>query len=212
VRAAALLACVLAGCGSAPVASPPPSAVPSTAAPSASCERVVLGFRGQGQPPGLGREVGQVARGLGGRAIGVRYPSGSSAYDADVAAGVRAGARAMRAACGPVTLVGYSQGAEIVHRLVAAHPEQVALAVLMGDPLRAAGSPALTLGTGRLEGRGNAGPGPRLPAGVRVLEVCVQGDDVCNAPLTGRVGPPSQTHRTAYEMPDAVRAVVRAAN
>ena len=83
--------------------------------------------------------------------------------------------------------------------------------MLMGDPLRNPDDRAtvLTLGTGSLGGRGNAGPGARFPTVVRphVLEVCVQRDDVCNAPPTGRVGPPSATHHTAYEGRDTAHAI-----
>jgi cutinase len=184
----------------------------------------VLGFRGQGQPSrghrGVGREVDQVARALDAelgsaplRLRRVRFPAtaGSTAYDSDVATAVEAAGRAIRSACGRVVLVGYSQGAEVVHRVAVAHPRRVALAVLMGDPLRSQADrvATLTLGTGALAGRGNAGPGARFPDDVRrrVLEVCVRGDDVCNAPLTGRVGPPAAAHRTAYQDPAAARAI-----
>jgi pimeloyl-ACP methyl ester carboxylesterase len=186
----------------------------------------VLGFRGQGQSTrgfdGAGREAGQVARKLaeqlGSRVVGVRFPSsaGGSTYDADVAAGVRLAGRLMASACGQVVLVGYSQGAEVAHRVAVAHPRRVAGVVLMGDPLRDPADPVatLTLGTGPLSGRGNGGPYARFPSVVRarVLEVCVRGDDVCNAPLAGRVGPPSATHRTAYQGDGAVRRIVGAAS
>jgi predicted esterase len=145
----------------------------------------------------------------------VRVPfaarSGDASYDVDVRAAVRAAGEAIRAACGRVVLVGYSQGAEVVHRVAVAHPGRIALAVLMGDPLRDPKDRValLTLGTGSLHGRGNAGPGARFPAVVRrhVLEVCVRDDDVCNAPLTGRVGPPSVTHHNAYEDAATARAI-----
>lgn len=178
---------------------------------------MLLGFRGQGQSPhrhdGVGREVDQVMRSLVDRLRGtpvrqVRVPfrarsAGDAAYDADVASAVKAAGAAIRTTCGRIVLLGYSQGAEVVHRVAVAHPRRVGLAVLMGDPLR---NPTdrvstLTLGTGSLGGRGNTGPGARFPSVVRphVVEVCVQADDVCNAPLTGRVGAPSVAHRTAYQ-------------
>jgi pimeloyl-ACP methyl ester carboxylesterase len=159
-----------------------------------------------------------VAEQLGPRVVGVRFPSsaGGSSYDSDVAAGVRMAGRLIRSACGRVVLVGYSQGAEVAHRVAVAHPLRVAQVVLMGDPLRDPADPVrtLTLGTGSLGGRGNGGPYVRFPSVVRhrVLEVCAQGDDVCNAPLTGRVGPPSATHRTAYQGDGAVRQIVSAAS
>ncbi len=194
-----------------------PSSSGSSSGPSSGCRSVtLLGFRGQGQPTrghrGVGREVDQVARALD-AALGsapvrlqrVRFPAttGAAAYDADVATAVQEAGRAIRTACGRVVLVGYSQGAEVVHRVAVAHPGRVALAVLMGDPLRNPTDQVatLTLGTGALGGRGNAGPGERFPDEVRrrVLEVCVRGDDVCNAPLTGRVGPPAAAHHTGYQ-------------
>ena len=189
---------------------------------------MLLGFRGQGQTArgrGLGREVGQVAgsleAALGGtpvQVVRVPFParSGDDATSAaDVATAVSAARRVIRSTCRRVVLVGYSQGAEVVHRVTAALPRRVALAVLMGDPLRdpADRATTLTLGTGTLAGRGNAGPGRRLPVVVRsrVLEVCVRGDDVCNAPLTGRVGPASATHRTAYQSTHAAQVIARRA-
>ena len=216
---------LVAGCGGktspsmARSTAPSPGASPSS---STSCRPLVLGFRGQGQSTrgfhGAGREAGQVAERLGDRVVGVRFPSsaGGSTYDSDVAAGVRRADRLIRSACGRVVLVGYSQGAEVVHRVVVGHPHRVALAVLMGDPLRnpADHVPTLTLGTGTLTGRGNAGPGDRFPGVVRahVLEVCVRGDDVCNAPPAGRIGPASPVHRRAYQGAGAARTVaVRAA-
>jgi len=222
VRRALLVAFVLllTGCGG---QAPRTARAPETSASSSpSCPTLVLAFRGQGQSThgfhGAGREAGQVAERLGPRVVGVRFPSSAdgASYDADVTAGVRRSSRLIRSACGRVVLVGYSQGAEVAHRVAAAHPGRVSLAVLMGDPLR---DPAdqvhtLTLGTGTLSGRGNGGPYARFPAAVRprVLEVCVRGDDVCNAPLTGRVGPPSATHRTAYQGDGAVRRIVGAAS
>lgn len=221
----ALLLLASAGCGEQAAPSTSPAPTPSASPPS-TCRPLVLGFRGQGQSMrgfhGTGREAGQVAQGLaqrlGSRVVGVRFPSsaGGSTYDSDVATGVRMAGRLIGSACRPVVLVGYSQGAEVAHRVAVAHPRRVASVVLMGDPLR---DPAdqvrtLTLGTGSLDGRGNGGPYARFPSVVRprVLEVCVQGDDVCNAPPTGRVGPPSAAHRSAYQGDGAVRRVVSAAS
>jgi cutinase len=219
-RALVVLLLVLTGCGgqaarSAPRPTPRPSA-------SASCPTLVLGFRGQGQSThgfhGAGREAGQVAERLGGRVVGVRFPStsGGSTYASDVATGVHLAGKLIRSACGRVVLVGYSQGAEVAHRVAVAHPGRVGLVVLMGDPLRDPGERVrtVTLGTGSLQGRGNGGPYARFPAGVRdrVLEICVRGDDVCNAPMTGRVGPPSATHHVAYQGDGAVRQIVGAAS
>ena len=117
---------------------------------------VVLGLRGQGQSrhghDGAGPDVDGVARamvrrlprGTTLRVAGVPYPArpgDDATYDADVSAGVglvrdRIASLAEDCTHTRVVLVGYSQGAEVVHRLVVAHPRLVRLAVLMGDPAR----------------------------------------------------------------------------
>src|SRR5204863_414194 len=123
------------GCGGhAATTARTPSPSPSSSAPACS-GLVLLGLRGQGQSTrghdGMGREAGQVATALVDRLSGtpvrvvrVRFParSGDATYDADVRAGVRAAGRVIGSTCGRVVLVGYSQGAEVVHRLVVAHP------------------------------------------------------------------------------------------
>ena len=76
--------------------------------------------------------------------------------------------------------------------------------VLLGDPLRDPRARVRTVSLGSvLSGRGNAGPGPAFAAPVRaaVVEVCAAGDNVCDAPPTGRVGPVSRTHHDAYARP-----------
>jgi hypothetical protein len=186
---------------------------------------VVLGLRGQGQSrhayDGTGKDVDGVARamlphlrpGTTVRIEGVPFPARSGG-DATYASDVRTGVRLVRDRSSTLTeqcprshtaLVGYSQGAEVVHRSAAAlaDPSQVVVVVLMGDPQRDPEDPVKTLrmGPGALTGRGNGGAGARFPApiGARVLEVCATRDDVCNAPPAGRVGPPSMTHRTTYK-------------
>ena len=113
-----------------------------------------------------------------------------------------------------VVLAGYSQGAAVVHRAAATLSEPtLAAVVLMGDPQRNPRDTVETtsLGTGTLAGRGNGGVGAAFPAALseRVLEVCAHGDDVCNAPAGGRVGPPSATHHSAYKDRATQRRIAR---
>lgn len=213
--------------------SPSPSTSPTSAPSSSASARlttarcadlVVLGLRGQGQSArghhGAGRDADGVMRamlphlrhGTTLRIEGVPYPArsgGDAAYSEDVRTGVRLvddQLTELRKNCpsSRVGLVGYSEGAEVVHRAAtAAGAGRLAVVVLMGDPQRNPADPVATLrlGTAALTGQGNGGVGARFPDAVRheVLEVCAQGDDVCNAPPTGRVGPPSATHRAAYK-------------
>lgn len=184
----------------------------------------MLGLRGQGQSArghhGAGRDADGVARamiphlrhGTTMRIDAVPYPA-RSGNDATYSEDVRTGVQLVRdelsrlerlCPASRVGLVGYSEGAEVVHRAAtAAGTDRLAVVVLLGDPLRNPADPVSTLrlGTAALTGRGNGGVGARFADAVRheVLEVCAQGDDVCNAPPTGRVGPPSATHRATYK-------------
>ncbi|RLV48291.1 cutinase family protein [Nocardioides mangrovicus] len=188
---------------------------------------VVLGLRGQGQSArthqGVGHEVQVAVRSLvrhlhDGRTVrlqAVRFPAVSAAteaeYDADIAAGVALVRRArttLAARCPgtSVALAGFSEGAQVAHRAAQAHA--YALVLLMGDPLRNPRLSVRTLAFGiRLTGRGNAGYGAAFADPAHVVEACVAGDNVCNAPLTGRVGGVSATHRQFYERPATARVV-----
>jgi hypothetical protein len=234
---------LLAGCGSTATAtatrpSPTQSATPAPDGPArltrARCpDLVVVGLRGQGQArsghDGAGKDVDGVARamlrhlrpGTTVRIDGVPFPARSGG-DATYAEDVRTGVRLVRdrlavlaqgCPASRVALVGYSQGAEVVHRSVvtSTDPGQLAAVVLMGDPVRNPEDHVRTLvpGPGVLSGRGNGGVGARFPDAVRqlVLEVCASADDVCDAPPAGRVGPASTTHRTAYKARPTQRRV-----
>ena len=147
------------------------------------------------------------------RIDGVPFPArsgGDAPYSEDVRTGVglvrdRLAVLGQGCPASRVALLGYSQGAEVVHRSVVAstHPAQLAAVVLMGDPVRNPEDDVRTMvpGPGALSGRGNGGAGARFPDAVRqrVVEVCAAADDVCDAPPAGRVGPASTTHRTAYK-------------
>jgi cutinase len=198
---------------------------------------VVLGLRGQTQSSrsdgGVGHEVlvsvQQTVAHLEDTSVrleAVRYPAVREAtdagYDADVASGVRMvtrrlGTLARSCPRSRFVVVGFSEGAQVGHlaavRLAPAEADRVAAVALLGDPLRDPSDAVRTetFGTGPLAGRGNAGPGPAFPMGIRdrVLLLCARGDDVCNAPPTGRVGPPSVTHRTFYEQPSSARTTGR---
>ncbi|GGF49661.1 hypothetical protein GCM10011519_24500 [Marmoricola endophyticus] len=232
-RAAALLVAVLltAGCGSADLDRPRGAASPSA---DGCADLVVLGLRGQGQSAskaqGVGDEVLGVVRAIGARLpasqslslVAVRHPARLSptqaSYDADVATGVRMVQRhldrlARRCPGSAVGLVGFSEGAQVVHLAAARTDHRLAFVALMGDPLRrpAGAGRELHLGT-RVTGRGSNGAGPPFPARVRpyVVEACVAGDNVCNVPPTGRVGGVSETHRHVYERPATARAIAGA--
>ena len=232
--AAGLLA--LAGCGSGGAGTAGPASAPSSSgAPAPGCaDLVVLGLRGQAQSPtkvrGVGAEVlgtydaiaAREPAGTSVRLVAVRHPARSTptqaAYDADVATGVRMvqrrlGRLADRCPNSRLGLVGFSEGAQVVHLAAARTARPLALVVLMGDPLRDpdADVRTLTFGT-RVTGRGSNGPGPAFPAGVRrhVVEACVAGDNVCNVPPTGRVGGVSATHREFYEKPSSSRQIAAA--
>ncbi len=217
-----------------------PSATPTPAAAHLTTERcadlVVLGLRGQGQSrrteQGVGAEVRasvqavvtRLPHGVSVRLEAVPYPNGSDAtYDADVARGQRMArsrlsALARRCPHSRLALVGYSEGAQAVHlaalRLTPHERDRLALVAVLGDPLRNPDDPTRVVdyGTGPLAGRGNAGPGPAFPASTRArtLSFCVRGDNVCNAPLTGRVGTVSATHRGFYERSASARTTGRA--
>lgn len=94
--------------------------------------------------------------------------------------------RAIRDTDLPVLLLGYSQGAQVVRRLLgllaAKHPSVADLVVvgagLIADPNR---SPGVNEGPA-LSGFGIAGVGPAWPAGMPVWEIAYPGDPITNSP------------------------------
>ncbi|MCF8569484.1 PE-PPE domain-containing protein [Gordonia sp. HY002] len=102
------------------------------------------------------------------------------AYVDSVACGVAALARAVRAADGPVMVIGYSQGAAVI-RTFLAHPASTTLVgrVLavgfVADPHQ---PPGVVEGC---TGWGVAGPGAEVPGAVPACWVGVPDDVICNA-------------------------------
>lgn len=104
-------------------------------------------------------------------------------------------------------MLGYSEGAQVAHetiaKLPAASTKAIAAVALLADPLRNPHDPIAleTYGTGPLDGRGNAGYGNHFSSTIRdrVVSFCVRTDNVCNAPLGGRIGGISDAHRSFYE-------------
>ncbi|MGO3327829.1 PE-PPE domain-containing protein [Gordonia sp. (in: high G+C Gram-positive bacteria)] len=102
------------------------------------------------------------------------------AYVDSVACGVAALARAVRAADGPVMLIGYSQGAAVI-RIFLAHPAsstlvgRVLAVGFVADPHQ---PPGVVEGC---TGWGVAGPGAEVPGAVPACWVGVPDDVICNA-------------------------------
>lgn len=236
----------VAGCGSS--ASPLDrsaggSPAASAALSSSRCaDLVVLGVRGSGQAAGLNRGVGQevlrtvtdLARlvddrtGASVRLEAVPYDASgtatSAAYFQHVEAGVRLARRQAAAVLDRcprtrLAVVGFSQGANVVHDLVDDLDDGIArrtvLAAMIADPQRdpddairhwSYGDPPLT-GTGLL------GPGRPVAAEVRAaaISLCTAGDEVCNTePGRGVIGGrTSPTHRHFYERPATAQETAR---
>ena len=189
---------------------------------------IVLGVRGQAQSAraasGVGPEVQATTRALVEglrrgqrvRLLAIRYPArlaaSQAAFDHDVEAGRRtlvARHVALAADCpdSRFVLIGFSEGADVVHRAVASMDAKdaadLAAVAVLGDPLRDPKDdvPTETYGSGHLDGRGSIIGGPRWGAAVsdRVISFCTAKDNVCNAPMTGRRGGVSATHQRFYE-------------
>lgn len=103
--------------------------------------------------------------------------------------------------------VGFSQGAQAVHEysydLTGAKARRLVLIGMVADPRK---NPDDTISTWSYAskpttGHGELGAGPLFGPGVRqaAIALCVGADEVCNAPIGGSSGAPSQTHRHFYE-------------
>lgn len=222
-------ALMLSACSSTTDSKPAPEADPH--AVSTHCaDLIVYGLRGQTQSAtkndGVGHEVlvtvdsliAHLPRHSGTtvRLAAITYPALAEAAEAgylhDIAEGKRllTDALAKDAKACPnsrAVVIGYSEGAQVVHVTTAELPataaKTVAAVALLADPLRRHDDQVSTesYGTGPLTGRGNAGIGKRFGAAIRdrVVTFCVKQDNVCNAPLGGRVGGISDAHREFYE-------------
>ncbi len=107
--------------------------------------------------------------------------SGGLSYRQSTDIGVRALITAIRAADGPVYLIGYSQGCAVLRETLGrvATGElavgSIVAAGLISDPQQPAGAVA------RCHGRGVAGVGPAVPENVSVLWIGHPHDMICNA-------------------------------
>jgi cutinase len=230
---------ILSACSSGPNAAPPePTRTPAPAHARLVADKcadlIVLGARGQAQSArtagGVGPEVQSTTWALveqlrGGERVrldAIRYPArlsaNQAAFDHDVEAGSRllvARHAALASACphSRFVVIGYSEGADVVHRAVvsmsAKDTADLAVVAVLGDPLRDPKDdvPTELYGSGHLNGRGSITGGPRWGQDVRdrVISFCTRKDNVCNAPLAGRRGGVSTAHQRFYEMRSSAR-------
>lgn len=189
---------------------------------------VVLGLRGAGQDAGKnqgsGQEILASVRAMSAdlhresdttvRLEGVPYRAEiaptSAFHRANIEDGVkrtrdRIAELAERCPDSRVALVGFSQGAHVVHELAAQPPalgEQVTLIALIADPLRNPADSIASWTYGEAApGPGKFGAGPALDSALdgRAITFCTTGDEICNWPPGGYAGPLSDTHRHFYE-------------
>lgn len=241
-RAAFLLGLMsaVAGCSAAPGSSSPlgPATAdrPAGTIATSCADLVVIGARGSTQDPDLNAGVGTEVR----RTIEqltdlvhersdatvhvepIRYDAAAAsslaAYDDHTAAGsglMTKRLRSLSRSCpdSRFALVGFSQGAQVVHgaarQMPAALASRVDLVAMIADPLT---NPAdrirhWSYATEPTRGNGRLGSGPPIDADLRdvAISLCVRGDEICNdrgAPG----GPPSQIHKHFYETAETTRA------
>jgi hypothetical protein len=241
-RAASILVLLLAGCSAATSGPAPSSAPPTTVVGTVDetcADLVVIGARGSTQDPDLNGGVGTEVRLTTERLVerlhdrsdttvhleAIGYDAAKAATLAAYQANVERGAEMMTSRLRRLTaecpgsrfaLVGFSQGAQVVHAaatdMTAATARRVALVAMIADPRTNPADPIRrwsyadepTLGNGRL------GSGAPIDADLResAISLCVEGDEICNdqgAPG----GPPSDTHKHFYEQESSVRATAR---
>jgi hypothetical protein len=109
-------------------------------------------------------------------------------------------------------LVGFSQGAHVVHTAAMAVPSsmrsRIALVAMIADPTDNPDDPIArwSYAARPTSGHGRLGAGPQIPAALRraAISFCVAGDAICNdrgAPGNGQ----SPTHKHFYERPATAR-------
>jgi hypothetical protein len=236
---AAALLLVLGACGSGPGS---PTHSTTSPAPhqallvSTKCaDLVVLGARGSTQSATLNRGVGAevrlsveaTARRLHQRSNttvrieAVRYDaSGGAAYVAQVGAGAQLMQRQLTTdarSCphSRFALVGFSEGAQVVHAAAIDVPQalahRVALIAMIADPRRNPTDAITHWSYGKSAPRpGRDGAGTPIDSDVRqaTITLCAEGDEICN----GRGNPgaaPSSTHRHFYEKPSSTRSTAQ---
>lgn len=241
LRPAALLAtALLAGCSTAfPAADDEQSDDGPLLVSDRCADLVVIGARGSTQALdrnlGVGAEVRRsvtllahrlhARRDLTIRLEAVRYDSAQmpdvAAYEANVRRGAdmaRERLEALSEACpdSRLALVGFSQGAQVVHTVATDVPADLArripLVAMIADPRR---NPTddiahYSYGDEPVRGNGRLGTGSPIDPDLRgaAIALCVEGDEICNdqgAPG----GPPSATHKHFYEKPDNAAVTAR---
>lgn len=230
----ALTACaaLLAGCGSAP-GSPTEDAL---RVDDSCADLIILGARGSTQNPELNSGVGtevrlttdrliQVIDKRSGRSVqleAIDYDSAAVATVDDFMAHAEAGSRSMyqrlRALArqcqdSRFALLGFSQGAQVVHgsatRMPSALARRVALVAMMADPRRDPDDQIRHWSYTRTPATrpGRLGAGDPIDVDLRgvAISLCVADDEICNA-RNAPAGAPSQTHKHFYELPSSVRS------
>lgn len=200
---------------------------------------VVIGARGSTQDPdlnfGVGTEVRltveQLARRLHRRSDttlrieAIRYDSSETAtleaYQANVARGARMMTRRLekleqRCPDSRFALVGFSQGAQVVHAasvdVSASVARRVPLVAMIADPRHNPSDDIVqwSYAAAPVKGNGRLGSGTPIDRDLQqsAIALCVEGDEICNdqgAPG----GPPSATHKHFYEQESSARATAR---
>ncbi|WP_187271828.1 cutinase family protein [Aeromicrobium terrae] len=225
-----LTAGLLAGCDRA-TSSPEQKAAHLTSERCA--DLVVIGARGQAQTAkNVGGEiiatttalVDALPDGTSVRLEGLRYDASITESDAEYERHEVDGARRLvdridelADACprSRLVLIGFSAGAEVVHRAVADLTEAgpVAVAAMIGDPLRNPDDRITdeSYGTGRPEYPGYVGRGEPVSPALRdrTITFCVMGDEVCSSPEPARSVEQSRRHKEFYEQPEHARETAR---
>lgn len=240
---AASLALLLAAACSAPANEPTPSRTartpPATLVTTGCADLVVLGLRGAGQDAdknhGSGQEILASVRAMATdlhresdttvRLEGIPYRAEIAPTSAFHRGNIEDGMRrtrtriaelAQRCPDTRIAVVGFSQGAQVVHELAAALPatavKQVVLVAMIADPIRNPTDSIASWSYGKkAPGPGKFGAGPALGTTLegRAITLCATGDEICNWPPGGYDGPLSETHRHFYETPAHARATGR---
>lgn len=200
---------------------------------------IVLGARGSTQDGnrnlGVGTEARRTVESLAdrlGRRSGATTHVEPIAYDAaetstldEYLANVRAGAdllverlekRAQTCPDSRFALIGFSQGAQVVHTATGSIPDaltdRVAVVAMIADPTRDPADDLVHWTYGKRPapnaGRLGAGASIRTDLRDRSISLCAVDDEICND--QGRPGgPPSQTHREFYESPSTADETAR---
>ena len=196
---------------------------------------IFLGARGSSQSATLNRGVGAEVRlsveatirrlhqrgDTTARIEAVRYDaSGGAAYQAQVGAGAQLMQRmltadARRCPHSRFALVGFSEGAQVVHAAAIDVPraleKRIALIAMIADPRRNPGDAIAHWSYGESAPRpGRLGAGTPIDPDMRstAITLCAAGDEICN----GRGNPgasPSATHRHFYERPSSTRSTAQ---